>query len=110
MKSYTQLLRGYAEINRKGEELKRVHPMRFIGHILSNPHSCEHLKTVKRDFLKYNKFVSGFHQQMAEEAEKESLFSYAPGFAKHVNIECTVVVQAIKSKKYKDLIEKSLKL
>jgi hypothetical protein len=110
VKNYAQLLRSYTEINQRGEELKSVHPMRFIGHILSDSRSFEHLKMLKCTFLKYNKFISGFHQRMQEAAEKESLFLYAPGFAKHVNIECAVVIQAIKSKKYKDLIEKSLKL
>ncbi len=110
VKNYYQLIRVYEEINRKGEELKRVHPMRFIGHILSDSCSCEHLKTLKRSFLKYNKFANGFQQQMIEESKRENLLLYASGFAKHVNIEHTVVIQAIESKNYKDLIEKALKL
>ena len=96
-------------MNRRGDELKVLHPMRFIGHILSDPDSYSHLKTVKSDFFKYNSFISGFNNQIAEKANEEDLLLYSSGFARHVKIEHVVVTQAIESKKYRDLIEKTLK-
>lgn len=108
-KTYSQLLRNYAETNQRGEELKVVHPMRFIGHILSEPNSSLHLKTVRSDFFKYGGFVKGFSDHMKEKAEKENLLLYSPGFAEHVRINKAIVDHAIQSKQYKDLIEETLK-
>ncbi len=108
-KSYFQLATDCIEITKRGEELKAVHPMRFIGHILSDSDSCAHLKTVKSDSLKYGTFAYGFHEQMKEKAKNEDLLLYAPGFAEQVNVERIIVTQVIESKQYKDLIEKSLK-
>ncbi len=89
-------------LNRRGLELKVVHPMRFMGHILSSTTLSNHLEVLKRKSFTYNRFTTEFANHMRE--KDQDLLIYAPGFAKHIGVETQAVVNVINSKKYIDLI------
>jgi hypothetical protein len=84
--------------------LKVVHPMRFMGHILSSPGISNHWEVLKTKSFVYNRFVAEFADHMKEKEESSGLLVYADGFAKHVGVEVLDVVNVIDSKKYADLI------
>lgn len=105
-KTYLQLLANQASINRKGNRAKTVHPMRFIGYILSESYLHKCLKTIEKDGIKYKEFINGFENHMKEEAAKEDLLLYAPGFAELLGLDLQLVVDIIKNKNYANLIKK----
>jgi len=107
-KNYLQLLMDKSGMNRKGDRVKVVHPMRFLGYILYDPflHKC--LKVIEKDSIIYGEFTAGFVNHMEEEAAKEDLTIYAPGFAELLQVNVEMVTNSIKNKKYEDLIKKIL--
>jgi hypothetical protein len=107
-KTYLQLLANQASMNRKGNRAKIVHPMRFIGYILSESYLHKCLKTIEKDSIKYKEFINGFENHMKEEAAKEDLLLYAPGFAELLGVDLQAVIEIIKSKNYANLIKKFL--
>ena len=101
-KSFFELGRNSVSLNQRGLELKEVHPMRFIGHILSNPTLSAHLNAMQKRSFVYGHFVKGFTDHMKE--KEENLLLYAPGFACQLDVEVQSVIDVITSKKYIDLM------
>ncbi len=103
-KNFLQLGASSITLNQRGVELKVVHPMRFMGHILSDPTLSNHWEVLKTKSFVYNRFVAEFTDHMKEKERSQGLLLYANGFAKHVGVETLDVVNVINSKKYADLI------
>lgn len=107
-KSYLQLLSNKNSMNRKGDRARVVPPLRFIGYILFDPYLHKCLRTISKDSLKYKEFVSGFEKRMEEDAAKEDLLRYAPGFAQLLQIDLKLVTDLIKKENYGDIVKKLL--
>ncbi len=105
-KSYLQLLNNQASMNQKGDRARVVPPMRFIGYILSDPYLHKCLKTIEKDSLKYKEFIAGFEKRMKDDAAKEDLLLYVPGFAELLQIDQQMVIDIIESKSYANLVKK----
>lgn len=105
-KSYLQLLNNKDSMNQKGDRARVVPPMRFIGYILYDSYLHKCLKTIEKDSLKYKEFISGFEKRMKEDAAKEDLLLYAPGFAELLQIDQQIVIDIIESKNYANLVKK----
>jgi hypothetical protein len=105
-KTYLQLFVEQTSMNRKGDRVRVVHPMRFIGYILSDPHLHRCLKTVEKDSLKYKEFIRGFEEHMMEKESLNEFLLYAPGFAELIEVDTQAVIDIIESKNYADLIKK----
>ena len=101
-KSLFQLGRESYSLHQRGIEIKNVHPMRFMGHILADPVLSGHLEVIKKRSFTYARFVSGFVDHMKE--KEHDLLEHTSGFANHVGVPEKVVVDVIQSKKYADLI------
>lgn len=104
-KSFLELGTISISLSRRGAELKVVHPMRFMGHILSNPTISNHLEALKKKSFTYNRFSAEFVGHMKEKEKTQDLLIHADGFAKHVGVETQAVVNVINSKRYADLID-----
>lgn len=105
-KTYLQLFVAQSSMNRKGDRVRVVHPMRFIGYILSDPHLHRCLKTVEKDPIKYKEFLRGFEEHMIEKESLNEFLLYAPGFAELIDVELQDVIDILESKNYGDLIKK----
>lgn len=101
-KSLFQLGRESYSLHQRGIEIKTVHPMRFMGHILADPVLSGHLEAIKKRSFTYARFAGGFVEHMKE--REPDLLEHTSGFANHVGVPETVVVDVIQSKKYADLI------
>lgn len=105
-KTYLQLFVAQTSMNRKGDRVRVVHPMRFIGYILSDPHLHRCLKTVEKDPIKFKEFLRGFEEHMLEKEPLNEFQLYAPGFAELLDVDVQDVFDILESKNYGDLIKK----
>jgi len=105
-KNYLQLLFSKKEMDRKGDGIKVVHPMRFIGYILQTPELRQHLKSIMRDSVKGSQFMNNFVNRMGEFAAEEDLQVYAEGFAQIVGVPLEIVKSIISSGEYSNFINK----
>lgn len=92
-------------LHQRGIEIKTVHPMRFMGHILVDPVLSGHLESIKKKHITYARFQKGFVEHMTEKEKADDLLKHAAGFADHVGVSRRVVEGVIESKKYEDLIK-----
>lgn len=86
------LLKKKGEMEKLGDKVFPVHPMRFIGYIVSKSSLKKQLPKIMGDFVKRKSFLwghgkrIGFSQRMTNESNSGNLESYLPGFAKQVGV------------------------
>ena len=80
-----KLLMERKRLERWGEQIGHVHPVRFLGTVFTDPRLTYCMREIKRSSFKWDGFVDGFAERMQEEAEKNNLVKYVQGFAAAVN-------------------------
>jgi len=103
-KTLFQLGLDSASLHQKGQDIKTVHPMRFLGHILADPVLFTHLQTIKTRSFTYARFEGGFVDHMREKEAVDDLLQHSGGFAQYVRVSEETVTQIIQSKKYADFM------
>jgi Peptidase M16 inactive domain len=107
-KNVFQLAFEKHSLEKKGKKINHVHPMRFIGYILSTSSLKNNLKTIKKSSFKWDAFIDGFSKRMKEEMSKDNVYQHIPGFAKLVGSTPEHVRRYINKKDYVGLVKSLL--
>jgi hypothetical protein len=92
-------------VERKGKKIERVHPMRFMGYILSSSELRSCLKTIKKSSFKWDHFIAGFSRRMKEEYAHDNVYIYVPGFCQQINGDEEAVKRFIKRKDWEGIVK-----
>lgn len=84
-KGLVKLLFDRRYLERKGDQVNYVHPLRFIGYIFSNQELKSCMRKIKESRFKWNEFISGFSRRMEEEYAVDNLQYYIPEFIEQVH-------------------------
>ena len=71
-KNVVQLLLEKKSMERKGDRIHPVHPMRFAGIVLTDPNLKRCMKAITKSTFKWNGFLDGYEKRMKEEARAEN--------------------------------------
>ncbi len=104
-KNMMQLLMEKKGLEKKGKKIRHIHPLRFIGFILSDEGLKRNLKAFSKNYFKWSNFVEGFVDRMKEEGQRGQLMPYVPGFAKELHADPEQVAKYIQNRDYEKLIE-----
>lgn len=107
-KNILQLAFEKNSLEKKGKKINHVHPMRFIGYILSTSALRNNLKTIKKSSFKWDAFIDGFSKRMKEEMSKDNVYQHIPGFAELVGSTPEHVSRYIDKKDYVGLVKSLL--
>lgn len=104
-----KLLFKEGELNRMGDQINHVHPLKFLSAIFDNPNGRKDMKKVMDNSFKFNGFMEGgkrggLSRRMNDEFQKNNLFQHVPGFAKHLNVDPNAVTAYIQKKDWKGLV------
>ncbi|MCX6988603.1 MAG: hypothetical protein NTZ52_03755 [Chlamydiae bacterium] len=99
------LLLEKGSLEKKGKQIRPVHPMRFIGFILADSQLRKCLHNIKKDYFKWSNFAEGFTDRMKEEAGKGNLLPYIHGLATLIKVDPGVIYQFISKKDYDGLLK-----
>lgn len=89
---YWELLKVRKEMDKLGDKVTPVHPLRFIGYIYGNPSLKKRMSKILDDIFKRRGFLNGhgkkegFSQRMTKEAHNNNLMQYLPGFAQSIGV------------------------
>lgn len=78
------LLNYKKHLEKIGEEVGYVHPLKFLGIIFSRPENKEHMKNIREDYFKWKNFIEGLSPGMA--SHKRTFQKYLRDFSKHVRV------------------------
>jgi hypothetical protein len=104
-KNVFQLAFEKFSMEKKGKKINQVHPLRFIGFILSDPDLNNDLRTIKKSSFKWDAFISGFARKMREETSKNNVAPYIPEFAALVNADPKEIEYYLHKKDYEGLVK-----
>jgi len=92
-------------MEKKGKKIHHVHPFRFLGYVFSNPHLKSSMHKIRKNGFKWDGFIDGFSKKMKEEANKDNLMRYVPGFCHFLNINQADVIHYIKKRDFEGLVK-----
>lgn len=92
------------KMEKKGDSINHVHPLRFIGHIFSSPDLKRNIKRIKKSSFKWDAFMDGFSKRMKTESSQNNLLKYVDGFAKQVNANPEKITYYIQKKDWEGLV------
>jgi len=90
---YWDLLKKKKKMEKLGDKVHHVHPLRFIGYVYSHPHLKSNMGKIMGDIFKRRGFLNGhgkkegFAQRMTKEMHHNNLMHYVPGFAQSVGVD-----------------------
>lgn len=89
---YWELLKKRKDMEKLGDKVQDVHPLRFIGFVYSHPSLKRRMPKIMNDIFKRRGFLNGhgskegFAQRMTKEFNGGNLMQYLPGFAQSVGV------------------------
>lgn len=92
-------------MEKKGKKIEHVHPMRFIGYILSNAELRSSLRIIKKSSFKWDAFIDGFSRRMKEEFGNNNLYVHIPGFCHQTGANPAEITHFIQKKDWEGLVK-----
>jgi len=86
------LLKKKSAMEKLGDTILPVHPLRFLGYVVSNPPLRKQLPKIMGDFFKRKSFLNGygkrigFAQRMTNEVNHNNMMQYVPGFSQQIGV------------------------
>ncbi len=90
-KNVVQLGFKKKSLEKLGDQIYHVHPLRFFGYIFSQPDLVYGMYEIKKSYFKWDNFVDGMSKKMREESRNNNLLKYVPGFAKALDVDANHV-------------------
>lgn len=104
--SKPKILLNKNKVEKVGDDVRAVHPLRFIGHIISTPNLKKKLKKeIEGSLFVWGNFVKGFGERMSKEKSHGRLDRYIPGFCQHLGISEQTVHHYISQEKWEDFVK-----
>ncbi len=100
----TLLLHHEKRLRKMGDELRYMHPFKFIGYIFSKPDLKEHMRAIFDDYFKRTNFVKDFAQTMDIYDLRNKLMPYLDDFANEVKIAVDKIKPFIDKKDWEGLL------
>jgi hypothetical protein len=99
-----ELLLKKKEMEKLGDKIQPVHPLRFIGYIYSCPDLKKRLSKIHDNYFKWKNFIGGFGDRMSLEFSRNNLTSYLPGFSHFTGIPLQKVESYVQRKDWDGLV------
>ena len=112
---YWALFKKKSYMDRLGDQIEyKLHPLRFLGYIFSNPELKQCMVTVRRDTLKWRGFMGskkrrGVVKNMTRAMHDNDLFQHLYGFSKHVKVDYDRVLFYVEREDYEGLVKYMIK-
>ncbi len=104
-KNVIQLLLEKKTMEKKGEQIQPVHPLRFAGYVLTDPLLKRSMKSFSKNSFKWNGFLDGYEKRLREEKRAGTLDCYVPGLADLLEVDRSVIQRYINQENYGGLIK-----
>ncbi|MBS0615284.1 MAG: hypothetical protein JSR58_01875 [Verrucomicrobia bacterium] len=104
-KSIVGLTFAAFEMNRLGDKVRHIHPLRFLGYIFSDPYLKKCMKKAFEKTLVRNEFVKGLSEKFHKEFAQDNVYQLVPGFCKKTGADPDEVNSFIQAYQWQSLVE-----
>jgi hypothetical protein len=84
-KTLVELAFKQRHLEKKGDQVNYIHPLRFIGYIFSDEKLKKCMYQIKASRFKWKEFIKGFSRRMDEEYDIDNLIHFIPEFVEQVH-------------------------
>lgn len=99
-----QLLFERKFLERLGQEVHHVHPLRFLGTIFNNPRLVNCMHMIRMSGFKWGGFMDGISERLKGEIRAGNVDAYIPGFAQQLNVQAEDVQAYINHRDIEGLV------
>lgn len=92
------------DLEKRGKRINQVHPLRFMGYILSTSHLRKCAYEIEKSSFKWDAFVGGFAKRMKEEHARGNVMPYIRGFAELLGAPVDQVIHYVHKKNFEGLV------
>lgn len=103
-KNLFQLALEKRSLEKKGRSINHIHPLWFMGYILSDPKLKSDIYVIKKSHFKWDSFIDGFSRRMREESRDDNLAVYVSGFAELLDADPEMVMEYIEDHDWEGLV------
>lgn len=103
-KTLAQLLIDRKEMEKRGDQIRHVHPLRFMGYVLHDSYLKGCLSQFKNSSFKWSSFIDGFVQKMREEMVKDNVIKHLEGFCDYLKVDLEKVTEFVINGQFENLI------
>lgn len=102
--SVFQLLFERKYLERLGQEVHHVHPIRFLGTIFQDPRLVNCMFTIRMSGFKWGGFIDGISERLKGEIRAGNVDLYIPGFAESLGIKAADIQAYINARDIEGLV------
>lgn len=103
-KSLAQLLLDRKEMEKRGDQINHVHPLRFIAYVMSDGYLKSCMNQFKGNSFKWSNFINGYAERMKEEAACDNLNRHIEGFCDFLKVDPMPIYDWINKGNYEGLV------
>lgn len=101
---WPKLLLKKNAMEKLGDDIDHVHPMRFLGVIFSNPHLKYCMGEVEKSGLKWGRFIKGLSKKMKKNHEMGNILPHITGFAEETGVDPDQCYEYLIKKDYEGFV------
>ncbi|MCB1107634.1 MAG: hypothetical protein KDK76_06030 [Chlamydiia bacterium] len=104
------LLQKKGTMEKLGDKIQPVHPLRFMGYVLITPSLKKQLPKIMNDLVKRKSFFNGhgkrtgFSQRMTNELNNNNFMQFIPGFAQSIGVSEQSLMRFIHARDWEGMI------
>ena len=102
--SYPSLLLRKRDMDRRGDSIRHVHPLRFLGYIFGDPQRKHYMHMIKKSMIKWSQFKAGLYPGLKREYNNHNLMPYLPAFAQIVDMDEKVLSHYIRKQDWEGFV------
>jgi len=102
--SIFKLLFEKKRLERLGQEVNHVHPIRFLGTVFTDPRLIHALHRIRRSGFKWDGFMDGFSERLMQEVKAKNVNQYIPGLAQTLRVRAEDIQAYINYRDFEGLV------
>jgi len=110
-KTYSDLLSSRGSLNRAGDRIDHIHPLRFLACIFLDEELKGCVHSVRDSKQVWKSFFTGLEDSLEEESQKNNMsLDFLQDFSNNLGINMSSVKDQVKNRKWSEFVDVLLKL
>jgi hypothetical protein len=98
------LLHYKSHLEQLGDEVRPVHPLKFLDVIFSDPTLKNYMKDIYDDYFKWSNFINNIAEVLETESKKGTVQKYLPDFASNLHISPSTLQPFVDKRDWKNFV------
>jgi hypothetical protein len=103
--SLVSIARAKSTLQKEGDEIEHVHPLKFLSYIFSEEKLKAALHNIRGRSWVWGKFFKGLKEGLEDEYKNNNLLPYIADFSRQIKIDPKKILPLAEKQRWKDFVE-----